>query len=148
MDNEPVADATVTLVKEGKDQDAGSPTGMTDSSGVVKIKTGEKDGVSPGKYKVLVTKIEKPKGVSEGGDPMENMKNAAKSNPGGGGGGPPGRPGGGGGGPPGPGGGGGRAGNMGMKLSNLLPDKYSKVETTDLTIEVPTDGTVNLKLSK
>src|SRR5437867_1191633 len=52
---QPVADATVTFIGEG---DARPAVAITDAAGVYRLKTLDTAGAMPGKYTVLVSKID------------------------------------------------------------------------------------------
>lgn len=135
LDGKPVDGATVVFAPEnGKGQQA---TGLSDSSGHVRLKTGNKDGVQAGTYKVLVTKVKaltsgtmlpSLKGPDSSGstDYQKSMdKSMAK-------GGPPGMPG---------------AGASGGPKSEL-PEKYGSLDKTPLKVTVPpSEKPVKLELT-
>ena len=63
MDDTPLADALVSFTSDT----GASASGMTDATGMCKLKSGTKEGVLAGDYAVTITKTERPKG--EGMDP-------------------------------------------------------------------------------
>jgi hypothetical protein len=154
LDGEPVAEATVNFMPE--DKGGLQASGMTDAQGMVTLKTGDKEGVRAGKYKVFVSKTSHVQGLDDPNmsmaDKMKQATGGGGGPPGAGGGGPPGggkkmpggmMPGGGAGGPGGPGG----PGNMGVKREELLPGVYN-TDKTPLSVTVPVSETVKLELKK
>jgi hypothetical protein len=136
LDGAPVDGATVTfLPKDMNKKGASQASGVTNSSGVATMKSGNQSGVASGDYIVLVTKTESATGMDAGAsNPMDNMKKA-------GGGNMPGKPGSG---PPGPM----KGPSPAQKAKELLPAKYNNANDPQFTVTVPTSGTVNLDLKK
>src|SRR6185369_10826892 len=142
LDGSPVEGATVVFHPEGDNKSALQANGLTDAQGVCVMKTGDKDGVRNGKYKITVTKTKSPvEGMDDPNmSPTDKMKKAVDKSKEGGGGGPPGAgpPGGGMGKMPGgmmPGGGAGGGppggmGGMGIKMENQLPTTYAAPDKT------------------
>jgi hypothetical protein len=122
LDGKPIAGATVTFFPQAGGQ---SGTGVTDSSGVFSIYTGNKAGVPAGSYKVTVTKTGgavAPADMTPGSP--EYMKMMAKS------GGPKTGP-----------------GATASTSTNQLPDKYSTPEKTPLSVTIPSSSPIKLELS-
>lgn len=142
LDGNPVQGATVIFYPEGGEMTDVNPSGQTDANGVCFLKTGNKEGAKPGKYKATVTKTSGMQGIDQSANPADQMKMAM------GGGGPPkgGAPAGGmvrpgGGGPPG-------SGAPRIAAKNELPEKYSKLDQTPFSgLTVPASGPIELKLT-
>ncbi|MCX7699515.1 MAG: Ig-like domain-containing protein [Gemmataceae bacterium] len=148
LDGQPVQGATVVFYPEGEELKEVNPSGQTDANGVCFLKTGNKEGAKPGKYKATVTKSSGMQGIDQSANPADQMKAAM------GGGGPP--KGGAAGGPPGmmrpgggpPGGPPGMGGAPRIASKNELPEKYGKLDQTPFTgLTVPSSGPIELKLS-
>lgn len=141
LDGSPVQGATVIFYPEGGEMTEVNPTGQTDANGVCFLKTGNKEGAKPGKYKATVTKTSGVQGIDQSANPADQMKAAM------GGGGPP--KGGMGAGMMRPGGGGAPGGGPPrIATTNELPDKYGKLDQTPFTgLNVPSSGPIELKLT-
>ncbi len=148
LDGQPVQGATVVFYPEGEELKEINPSGQTDANGVCFLKTGNKEGAKPGKYKATVTKTSGMQGIDQSANPADQMRAAM------GGGGPP--KGGAAGGPAGmmrpgggpPGGAPGASGAPRIAAKNELPDKYGKLDQTPFTgLVVPSSGPIELKLS-
>jgi hypothetical protein len=154
LDGTPVEGAQVTFLPA--DKDGLQAIGLTDSNGVCVVRTGDRDSVRAGKYKVTVTKTKQLTGVDPNESPTQQMEKAMKSNrassmPG------TGAPGGGAGGPRMPGGmmpgAGGGAGNQqgpsGFNRENELPLVYGDAGKTPFEVTVPpSDQPVKLEMKK
>jgi len=159
LDGSPVEGATVVFLPDGDDK-ALQASGLTDATGSCVMKTSDKDGVRPGKYKITVTKGKPP--IAGMDDPnissADKMKMALEKSKEKGGGGPPGAgppagmgrpgmpgpPGGGGGGP-----GAGVGGAMAIKNENELPANYASSDKTPFKVTVPgNESPVKLDLKK
>ena len=69
QDGNPLTDAKVALVAESKDI-SWAIGGKTDHNGVARLMThGQFQGAPAGKYKVTVSKLEKPESIQSTGDP-------------------------------------------------------------------------------
>jgi hypothetical protein len=147
IDGKTVPGATVTFVSDDGKQ---MSSGTTDDGGNFTLTSGANPGALPGNYKVTVTKYPKVDGYVPSGDSaadkdyMKHMKKEMDGSkavapkvtgPKTGGIAPPS-------GMMMPGGGG--AGRSGVKSE--LPENYSLIEKTPLTVKVPSEGPVKLEL--
>jgi hypothetical protein len=148
----PVEGATVTLIPDGEQPDVELAAGLTDSSGHFSLRSGNLEGVKAGKYKVVVTKLDNiadklddsmredptkamaqvnkmsPKGetkIPTGSKSMPGsaMKMMMGKSPGGGG------------------------MQVAPKQQHLLPEQYSKADSTPLKVEVPVKEPLKLDLT-
>jgi len=117
LDGVPVEGATVVFTSE----DGGkSYSGFTDASGAFSLKSGEKEGATPGNYKVTVTRTKSvagAEGMAPGGaDYMKQMKAQQKQGS--------------------------------KETKSELPQQYSKAESTPIKVTVPVSEPVKIELKK
>lgn len=109
---QPVEGATVTFVPpSGK----GAAVGMTDAAGRFRLMASGRDGALPGAYKVTVTKTDAAAAAAPQATDAEAMRKADMQ-------------------------GMGAAAKADAKPKDLLPGKYSAIDQTPLTAEVPEGG--------
>mgnify|MGYP000914054542 CR=1 FL=1 len=56
VDGQPVDGATMTFMPDASNRDLTQGSATTDNQGAYRVKSGERDGLAPGKYKVVIFK--------------------------------------------------------------------------------------------
>ena len=125
LDGRPVEGATVTFHLIGDDKEGRLAIGQTDKTGTFQLKTGNENGVRPGKYKVVIaknvlvnSKLKVPDfpDTPEGRNQRDHflLKHFGDDQP---------------------------------PSRNVLPERYGDLKTTPLTCKVPDDSPVRFPLT-